>query len=608
MRKRFRTGGMTDQDIAMSNVDMAQNLVNSVQHHASEISELVKEDTKVPAWVVSLLDRAEVDLSDVAHYIDGELKKFGKGGETAEEVVRGNAFMTLSQIKAVKHHAEELDKLVKKNTPIEAWVLARLERAATYLSDVTHYLDGVSEEYEDKYEGYMKKGGKLPIVRTQFEEEEFDYAQGGELSDAEFVEEAANFLNYNEYAQVIKDENGDWLVSYLDEDDDYIDVKYDSQGIVNLALDRGFMPHDEDEEVDDDYAKGGAVAKEYTLYPMIPYGAKGFMSPDFKNTHRVKGTYDEAVERAKEMVNSDPNIIRVEIKRELKTKSVVEGIVNGQMKDYKFGGDVGRFYKASDGQTYRFIGDQTDSTGIFSLDGKYVTKDFSDFDYVEPRSRFMGIFEDGGEVEWKKAVTISVPTKSEAFKRKTMSETYYGNSARNFKVIKKENGWAVSFEYVPNDVLGDKFAKEDGGMMAKGGKVKRKRWIQDALSGDHKGALRETAKKKHLIKGDEKLSMSDLHKLEKMGGKTAQRAHLAETLRSFKSGGITPVDMLEARQFFGDAEWSKLSRKDKINSAKYLKRTGKIGYKKGGKLPEPPMESQEYYASMQYVGGGKFKK
>jgi hypothetical protein len=69
--------------------------------------------------------------------------------------------------------------------------------------------------------------------------------------------------------------------------------------------------------------------------------------------------------------------------------------------------------------------------------------------------------------------------------------------------------------------------------MAKGGRVKRKRWIQDALSGN-KGELRKTAKRKGLIKGDEKLSKSDLHKLEKMGGKTSRRAHLAETLIDFK--------------------------------------------------------------------------
>ena len=60
--------------------------------------------------------------------------------------------------------------------------------------------------------------------------------------------------------------------------------------------------------------------------------------------------------------------------------------------------------------------------------------------------------------------------------------------------------------------------------LSKGGKT----WIQDAVK--NKGALRETAKRKGLIKGDEKLSMTDIKKLEKVGGKTAKRAHLAETL------------------------------------------------------------------------------
>jgi len=62
-----------------------------------------------------------------------------------------------------------------------------------------------------------------------------------------------------------------------------------------------------------------------------------------------------------------------------------------------------------------------------------------------------------------------------------------------------------------------------------------KKWIQGAIK--HEGALRKTAKKQHLIKGDEKLSMADLKKLEQEGGKTAKRAHLAETLRKFYNGG-----------------------------------------------------------------------
>lgn len=60
------------------------------------------------------------------------------------------------------------------------------------------------------------------------------------------------------------------------------------------------------------------------------------------------------------------------------------------------------------------------------------------------------------------------------------------------------------------------------------GKSSRK-WIQKAIK--KKGSLRATAKRMGLIKGDEKLSQSDLEKLEAKGGKTARRARLARTLK-----------------------------------------------------------------------------
>jgi hypothetical protein len=55
--------------------------------------------------------------------------------------------MVVSQIKAIKHHAEELSKIVTPSTPIEAWVVAKIERSETDLSDVTHYLDGLKMEH-----------------------------------------------------------------------------------------------------------------------------------------------------------------------------------------------------------------------------------------------------------------------------------------------------------------------------------------------------------------------------------------------------------------------------------------------------------------------------
>ena len=49
--------------------------------------------------------------------------------------------------------------------------------------------------------------------------------------------------------------------------------------------------------------------------------------------------------------------------------------------------------------------------------------------------------------------------------------------------------------------------------------------------------MREEAKRLGLIKGDEKLTMEVLKKLEAKGGKTAQRARLAMKLKQFAMGG-----------------------------------------------------------------------
>ena len=82
-------------------------------------------------------------------------KKRGDGGYMADggEIDKGNAEMIISTTKSIKHHANELQKLVSMNTPIEAWVVAKLERAETDLSDVTHYIDGLRNE------DHMAKGG-----------------------------------------------------------------------------------------------------------------------------------------------------------------------------------------------------------------------------------------------------------------------------------------------------------------------------------------------------------------------------------------------------------------------------------------------------------------
>lgn len=76
--------------------------------------------------------------------------KFGHGGTLEEQ----NNEMLKSNVKEIKHHAEELQNIVKDDTKVDAWVVAKAERSASDLSDITHYLDG-------KETSVMAKGGEV---------------------------------------------------------------------------------------------------------------------------------------------------------------------------------------------------------------------------------------------------------------------------------------------------------------------------------------------------------------------------------------------------------------------------------------------------------------
>jgi hypothetical protein len=139
--------------------------------------------------------------------------------------------------------------------------------------------------------------------------------------------------------------------------------------------------------------------------------------------------------------------------------------------------------------------------------------------------------------------------------------------------------------------------------LKKGGVLKSKKstyWIYDALSGGKsKGALRRTAMSKGLLRNaKENLSMTDLHKLEKMGGKTAKRAFFAQTLRKFNGGGKVgdgntfPDNYLNKTDEQVWNSWSYSQRRhflDDHRRSPYLKdltiKTVELANKKFSKLP-----------------------
>jgi hypothetical protein len=133
-----------------------------------------------------------------------------------------NNDMLRNQINEVAHHSSEIKNVVTKRTRVEPWVVAKMERASSDLSDVTHYLDG--ERYAE--------GGSM-------------YAGGGEVSFTEYKGESIMYEpHFNEY--YVGDAGP---FSTMDEAKSYIDGGSQMPVSIRGAYERGL------------FADGGAVRK-----------------------------------------------------------------------------------------------------------------------------------------------------------------------------------------------------------------------------------------------------------------------------------------------------------------------------------------------------------
>jgi ribosomal protein L39E len=101
------------------------------------------------------LDGQAYDLRPIGTKGKSEMDEFRKGGSLDKE----NSDMVLNNNKQISHHTKELANAVNKNKNIPAWVVAKINRSATDISDATHYLEGV------KY----KKGGGVGNELTRGE-------------------------------------------------------------------------------------------------------------------------------------------------------------------------------------------------------------------------------------------------------------------------------------------------------------------------------------------------------------------------------------------------------------------------------------------------------
>jgi hypothetical protein len=145
--------------------------------------------------------------------INKRKRRFKKGGAIDDKKA-----MVLSQIKEVHHHADELAKVLANMDTVDAWVVGKMERATTDLSDITHYLDGTTE---------YAKGGKIAVRN-------------------ESLDEKSEIDGRRRYAVEIQDEGSGDVLDY-----DYFDSEKEAEDFISKYADGGMM------------AKGGITKNDF---------------------------------------------------------------------------------------------------------------------------------------------------------------------------------------------------------------------------------------------------------------------------------------------------------------------------------------------------------
>jgi hypothetical protein len=136
----LQDGGSTDNQDQMGQI---LNFIDTLYKQTSDEEQISKE----------LMNQLNIDEDQAKSLIDSykqQTQTMQNGGNT-EPQDNGNYDMVLNNAAAIMHHANELKEALSKNHNIPAWVVDKIERASTDISDVTHYLDGEGQQY--------KKGG-----------------------------------------------------------------------------------------------------------------------------------------------------------------------------------------------------------------------------------------------------------------------------------------------------------------------------------------------------------------------------------------------------------------------------------------------------------------
>ena len=440
-----------------------------------------------------------------------------------------------------EHRNDEEEKMARGGkTKLEGWDKNNSIFAYAYAKDRQVKHDGTFEQFKKSYFNEVPEEGHYndKVLRYAYDElnKKKGYARGGELlSGVDMYVKIHGYYPMEVMAMrgdgmgtsIVRNEAHNFELSGVDsrkaEEMGY-EFDYDQKGWVEV------------EDDDDDFAKGGSIddLDEIKKGDYVNFGEYGnFYVVD--TDYLIDGTHFWVTRDKENRTNSQApgyTILKGDAQYIIEKYSHDDDYAKGgevEKKEYinKYIKDLGLDVEEMPARQYRYLSKQASR--------KYEKEKQEKMPYRKYRVSYRIPF---GAIH---STVVDARTSNEArtIFRKNHGRDIQGNQDKILSVtltkVKKEDGGDVEY--------------------AKGGKTK---WIQEAIQ--KPGALRETAKRKGLIEGDEKLSKTDLKKLEKVGGKTGQRARLAATLKGLgkkkkmAKGGQTKFISLTTRKGQSEVE------------------------------------------------------
>ena len=363
--------------------------------------------------------------------------KLAEGGTFFEP--NQNAEMVLSKAKELKHHAEELENIVNVGSDVDAWEVAKMERAATDASDVTHYEDGKSSG-GDKYEGYMAKGGKM--VDSDEIEKRILFVNNYYEDEVDYEKKRGNYSGFTR-ERIIKNYQKD------------LKAAQKGQEFDNFLFEAGYQVKMNGKTFED----GGMMAKGGEVY----------------------GDFMIKVEKVKSPYNKDYTGIEVKVNKDgVPLKYVLQSLVD--FKDREF------LQKAFDSKNVQVLGKMGASPRYIPLGfvnketyNKYV--DFIGAGVSDDSGKKM--MAKGGEVTFYEGQSVIYPNFIDKKMNKSVRNVHnkFANKElvidkitidkpyNTAKVFDRNSGEKAPFDLILNPKYVQQYA--DGGMMAKGGEVNK---------------------------------------------------------------------------------------------------------------------------------------